>query len=190
MGISLAQYNLAMQGFDHPAAHRNHRWNLAEAGQHRDKICLVEDPEKRALLAWGFDAWEQVKSDLKSLPWQFIHGDMNRENILVRGDRVTGLVDFGDSCFNPAVCDLDRGFHITAQDRSGQSELVWRRRISVGFIGDIKGRTDSDLADYMMIMESAVCTPGHWQPGSARCSWFVPPPDFDPGFAGSAPSGG
>jgi len=84
-----------MQGFDHPAAHRNHRWNLAEAGQHRDKISLVEDPEKQALLAWGFDAWERVKNDLKSLQWQFIHGDMNRENILVRGDRVTGLVDFG-----------------------------------------------------------------------------------------------
>jgi len=84
VGISLAQYNLAMQGFDHPAAHRNHRWNLVEAGQHRDKISLV------------------------------------------RGDRVTGLVDFGDSCFNPVVCDLDRGFRITAQDRSGQSELVWQ----------------------------------------------------------------
>ena len=74
VGISLAQYNLAMQGFDHPAAHRNHRWNLAEAGQHRDIISLVEDPEKQALLAWGFGAWEQVKNDLKSLQWQFIHG--------------------------------------------------------------------------------------------------------------------
>jgi Ser/Thr protein kinase RdoA (MazF antagonist) len=31
---------------------------------------------------------------------------MNRENILVRGDRVTGLLDFGDNCFNPVVCDL------------------------------------------------------------------------------------
>jgi len=31
---------------------------------------------------------------------------MNRENILVRGDQVTGLVDFGDSCSNPTICDL------------------------------------------------------------------------------------
>jgi len=69
VGISLAQYNLAMLGFDYPAARRNHRWNLAEAGQHRDKISLVEDPEKQTLLAWGLDAWEEVKSNLKSLPW-------------------------------------------------------------------------------------------------------------------------
>lgn len=42
VGISLAQYNLTMRAFDHPASHRNHRWILAEAGQHRDKIGLVD----------------------------------------------------------------------------------------------------------------------------------------------------
>lgn len=106
LGISLAEYNLAMQGFDIPAAHRNHRWNLAETAQHRDKIELIKDPEKQALLRWGFDTWAQAKPRLDSLPRQFIHGDMNRENIMVQGDRVIGLVDFGDSCFNPTVCDL------------------------------------------------------------------------------------
>jgi len=106
VGISLARYHLAMQGFDHPAAHRNHRWNLAEAGQHRDKITLLRDTGKAALMTWGFDAWAQVRNSLDSMPWQFIHGDMNRENILVEGDQVTGLVDFGDACFNPVVCDL------------------------------------------------------------------------------------
>jgi len=106
VGNSMAEYNLAMQGFEHPAANRSHRWNLVEAGQHRDKIGLVEDPGKQDLLAWGCDTWGKAENRLKSLPWQFIHGDMNRENILVRGDRVTGLVDFGDSCLNPVVCDL------------------------------------------------------------------------------------
>jgi len=106
VGISLAEFHLAMQEFDHPAAHRNHRWNLAEAGQHRDKTRLLDAPRKEALLTWGFDTWQQVRGLLGSLPWQFIHGDMNRENILVEGDRVTGLVDFGDACFNPVVCDV------------------------------------------------------------------------------------
>jgi Ser/Thr protein kinase RdoA (MazF antagonist) len=106
VGISLADFHLAMKGFEHPAAGRSHRWNLAEAGQHRDKIELVDDAARRALLEWGFDVWGQSESVLDSLPWQFIHGDMNPENIMVDGDRVTGLVDFGDSCLNPAVCDL------------------------------------------------------------------------------------
>lgn len=106
IGIALAQFNLAMQGFNHSVADRNHRWNLAEAGQHRDKTGLIEDPAKREHLYWAFDTWQQTKTRLKSLPQQFIHGDANRENILVNDDRVTGLVDFGDSGFNPTACEL------------------------------------------------------------------------------------
>jgi Ser/Thr protein kinase RdoA (MazF antagonist) len=106
VGFYLAEYHLAMKDFDHPAAQRNHRWNLAEAGQHKGKTGLLKDPVKRALLAWGFDSWSGVKPVLDSLPRQFIHGDPNPENILVEGGRLKGLVDFGDACFNPAVCDL------------------------------------------------------------------------------------
>ena len=143
VGISLAQYNLAMQGFEHPAAHRTHRWNLAETGQHRDKTSLVEDPEKQALLAWGFDAWEQVKNELKSLPWQFIHGDMNRENILVRGDRVTGLVDFGDSCFNPVVCDLAICLAYVMMDRDDPLETA---AIVTGAYHETRPLTEAELS--------------------------------------------
>jgi Ser/Thr protein kinase RdoA (MazF antagonist) len=143
IGVSLAHYNLAMQGFDHPAAHRNHRWNLAEAGQHRDKIGLVEEPEKQALLAWGFAAWEQVESDLKSLPWQFIHGDMNRENILVREDRVAGLVDFGDSCFNPVVCDLAICLAYVMMDRDDPLETA---AIVTGAYHEIRPLTEAELS--------------------------------------------
>jgi Ser/Thr protein kinase RdoA (MazF antagonist) len=59
VGISLARYNLAMQGFEHPAAQRNHRWNLARAGQHRDKISLLEDAVKQELLTWAFKRWTE-----------------------------------------------------------------------------------------------------------------------------------
>ena len=106
LGVALAEFHLAMQNFDHPAARRSHRWNLAEAGQHEPLVSLLDDPDKRALLAWAFDYWKQAAGLLDSLPWQFIHGDMNRENILVDGDRIVGLVDFGDSGLNPTVCDL------------------------------------------------------------------------------------
>jgi Ser/Thr protein kinase RdoA (MazF antagonist) len=106
VGEIIAEFNLVMRDFDHPAAHRNHRWNLVESGQHRVEIGLVENPQKQALLQWGFDTWGQVKSGLQDLPWQFIHGDLNRENILVERGQINGLVDFGDCCMNPTVCDL------------------------------------------------------------------------------------
>lgn len=107
LGKTLACFDQAMTGFDHPAAHRRHRWDLAAAGQHRAKTAWVEDPEKRALLSWAFAQMTNCVSPvLASLPWQFIHGDANPENIRVAGDQVVGLLDFGDSCYNPAVCEL------------------------------------------------------------------------------------
>lgn len=102
----VAGFNQVMHDFRHPAAQRNHRWNLAEVGQHADKIKRFAETEKRELLGWAFAAWRGVRERLGSLPWQFIHGDAHDENILVQDDQVRGLIDFGDCCHNPTVCDL------------------------------------------------------------------------------------
>ncbi len=107
VGSVIALFDLSMENFDHPAAHRSHRWNLAEAGQHERKIELIDDPDRHDLLAWAFRIWfSGAKPKLSALPQQFIHGDAHDDNILVNAERVTGLLDFGDSGFNPTVCEL------------------------------------------------------------------------------------
>ena len=133
VGETLARYHLAMQDFDHPAAHRNHRWNLARADQHRDKLNLINNSGKKILMTWGFDTWDGVKNSLDRLPWQFIHGDMNRENILVEGDRVTGLVDFGDACFNPVSCDLAICLTYLMMDRDDPLDVM--STVMEGYLG-------------------------------------------------------
>ena len=105
-GKTLALFDKAVADFDHPAADRRHDWELARAHQHRDKLTLIEDTELRRRVAWAFSLWEEVQGVLPHLPHQVIHGDANKENILVKGDRVTGLVDFGDACYNPRICEL------------------------------------------------------------------------------------
>lgn len=106
LGKTLAEFDQAMRGFDHPAAHRNHRWNLAQAEQHENKIALIDDSSKRQLLQWAFGLWRESRTRLVGLPWQFIHGDAHDENVLVEAGRVSGLIDFGDCGFNPTVCEL------------------------------------------------------------------------------------
>ncbi len=107
LGKSLALFDQTLAGFDHPAAHRKHRWDLADATQHEGKLELIHDPERRALLQWAFAQFtENTLPLLATLPWQFIHGDGNPENIRITEGRVSGLLDFGDSCYNPAVCEL------------------------------------------------------------------------------------
>jgi len=106
LGKTIANFDRAMADFDDPAATRSHRWNLAEAEQHEDKIALIGEREKQELLRWSYANWRQAKGALTSVPWQVIHGDAHDENILVAGHRVVGLIDFGDCCHNPTVCDL------------------------------------------------------------------------------------
>lgn len=143
VGVTVANYHSAMQGFDHPAAHRNHRWNLVEAGQHWKKTALLKDPSQRELMRWGFDTWAAVKDALKAMPWQFIHGDMNPENILVEGDRVSGLVDFGDACYNPVVCDLAICLTYMMMDRESPLEAM---DTLVGGYQKVRPLSDAELS--------------------------------------------
>ncbi len=107
VGRLIALFDLSMENFDHPAAHRNHPWNLAEAGQHEGKISLIDHPDKYNLLVWAFQSWfSDAQAKLAELPQQFIHGDAHDENILLKNGRLTGLLDLGDSGFNPTICEL------------------------------------------------------------------------------------
>ncbi|MEJ2402052.1 MAG: phosphotransferase [Xanthomonadales bacterium] len=104
-GEMLARFDRALTGFDHPSLHRTHRWDLAAAGRHREHLALIEKPAHRDLAVWAFQRWDAVRDELPALPRQVIHGDANPENLLTDGETITGLVDFGDSLFNPRVCE-------------------------------------------------------------------------------------
>ena len=124
-GKALAGFDLAVKNFEDPAMFRTHRWDLAEAGRHRDKTGLIDEPEKRELLNWAFDTWDQgAQRYLRELPWQFIHGDVNRGNVMVEGDEVVGLIDFGDCCYNPAICELGICLAYIMMDRDDPVETA------------------------------------------------------------------
>ena len=48
LGALLGRLDLALRTFEHPAAGRHHRWDLARAGDHLDIATLIDDPDKRA----------------------------------------------------------------------------------------------------------------------------------------------
>lgn len=107
VGKSLARFDQAVAGFDHPAAHREHHWDLARAYQHYNALDLIGNMENTGNLKWAFDSYmNNISGNIDRVKWQFIHGDANPENILVQADQVVGLLDFGDSCYNPRICEL------------------------------------------------------------------------------------
>jgi 4-aminobutyrate aminotransferase-like enzyme/Ser/Thr protein kinase RdoA (MazF antagonist) len=106
LGRMLGRIDRALEGFDHPAAHRELKWDLTRAEWIRDYTHHIHSPHRRALV-------ERVIAslpDLSRVPYGIIHGDANDHNIIVGasgdGGEIASLIDFGDVHYGPRVCDL------------------------------------------------------------------------------------
>jgi 4-aminobutyrate aminotransferase-like enzyme/Ser/Thr protein kinase RdoA (MazF antagonist) len=112
LGRMIAQLDTGLEGLDHPAAHRELKWDLARAGWIREHLDAVGDGARRGLVARVMERYDaEVAPALERLPAGMIYNDANDYNLLVRGDdpwtrRVTGAIDFGDLVHSAIVCDV------------------------------------------------------------------------------------
>ena len=119
MGKGLAELNLALQGFTHPAATHDLLWNVSAA--HRLTVQLDSlAPGPRRALARSFMTrfTDHVLPRLASLRAQVIHNDYHLYNVLVAPDdpaRITGIIDFCDMLHAPLVGEVATAaaFHMT-----------------------------------------------------------------------------
>jgi Ser/Thr protein kinase RdoA (MazF antagonist) len=103
IGASMAQVDLALAEFTHPAMDRVLQWDLRHAGIARPHTPLLSETWRERVQA-AFERWEQL--DWTSLRHGVIHGDANDHNVLAERGRMTGLLDFGDMVHSAIVCDL------------------------------------------------------------------------------------
>ena len=99
LGALLGRLDKALATFDHPVADREHRWDLARAGDHLDVVALIDDPAKRAAVESVLRRFvDEVAPRLADRPRQIIHNDANDYNVLLGADGiVSGIIDFGDT---------------------------------------------------------------------------------------------
>jgi len=115
-GREIGALTRGLSDFDHPAIHRDFYWDLASGraliDAHRH---LIADAELAATLDRLVDRFDRITAPLLAdLPRATIHGDLNDYNVLVGGgvdiesygQRVTGIVDFGDMVHSYRVGDL------------------------------------------------------------------------------------
>jgi Ser/Thr protein kinase RdoA (MazF antagonist) len=103
IGASMAQVDLALAEFSHPAMHRVLQWDLRHAGIARAHAALLPETWRERVQA-AFVQWQRL--DWTSLRPGVIHGDANDHNVLAERDRMTGLLDFGDMVHSATVCEL------------------------------------------------------------------------------------
>ncbi len=107
VGAVTARLDRALSGFFHPAARHELLWDLTQASGLRTRTHHIGEPALRYAIEEVLDHFDaEVLPQLRKLRAQLIHNDLSRLNTLVDGDRVTGVIDFGDLIHAPMICDL------------------------------------------------------------------------------------
>ncbi len=116
LGRAVARVTQALKGFDHLATHRDFYWDLARGFEVcAESIGLVRDKPLKGLVLRTLGSFERdTVSLLFKLPKSVIHNDANDGNVVVRmdgepherGQRVAGILDFGDIVHGWTVGDL------------------------------------------------------------------------------------
>ncbi|MBZ8118828.1 aminotransferase class III-fold pyridoxal phosphate-dependent enzyme [Roseovarius sp. LXJ103] len=183
VGHVLGGTALALADFDHPGLARDFKWNLMKADWIADDLTCLEDPSRRALIAEITEDFARIKPALAALPVQAIHNDANDYNILIEGGMgqalgVSGLIDLGDMCAAPRVCDLAiaaaymvldhdtperafgaliKGYHAANPLSPAEVDLIWpllRARLAVSVVNSTLMARENPDDPYITISQA------------------------------------
>ena len=111
LGTLCGRLSAALKDFDHPAAHRFIKWDIAQVEWIKPYLGTMEDTGKNALLDYHYDLYESVVKPMAgALPRSVIYNDANDYNVLVGPGKanptVPGVIDFGDAVHSYTINEL------------------------------------------------------------------------------------
>jgi len=107
LGRFLGEMDTVLKDFKHPAACRHYEWDIKNTLDARRNLHCIKSHENRRLVGYFLMQFEtEVTPHISSLRTATIHNDANDYNVLVNGDAVTGLIDFGDMVHTSLINNL------------------------------------------------------------------------------------
>ena len=111
LGMVCGSLCAALQDFEHPGAHRPCKWDLLQASWTEDHLHALDGEALREQARYFLDKFKtEVLRRQSLLRKSVIYNDANDFNLLVEntstGQRVAGVIDFGDAVYTATICDL------------------------------------------------------------------------------------
>jgi len=86
---------------------RRYEWDILQIDLTKKYSKLIPNPADRKLVDYfSLQYNELVRSRVSELRHSIIHGDANNMNVLVKDNRVTGIIDFGDLVYSLLINEL------------------------------------------------------------------------------------
>ncbi len=99
----------ALQGFNHPKAHREFVWDVAQSLWTKEYIPLFSEEEQK-IIARFQEQFEASQSTYIKLRKAVVHNDANDNNVIVSKDvvnpKVKAIIDYGDAVYTQIINDV------------------------------------------------------------------------------------
>jgi len=181
MGENVALLCKGLNGYDHPAAHFDFKWDSSQFDKlTAPQIDTIKYPTQRAIIDHFFHLFKTKflpqKNDLR----QGVHqNDANDYNVLVNAEKqeVTGIIDFGDTVYThtinelaipiayaamhkpdplTAAADVVRGFHRNFPLNENELDVLWTMigvRLMISVVSSAIGKIEHPDNEYLQISE-------------------------------------
>jgi 4-aminobutyrate aminotransferase-like enzyme/Ser/Thr protein kinase RdoA (MazF antagonist) len=109
LGEQCGKLTAALQGFDHPLAHRTFDWDVGQSLWTKEHINLFKD-DKKEIITYFQKEFENGEESYSHLRQAVVHNDANDNNVIVSseliGPVVKASIDYGDSVYTQIINDL------------------------------------------------------------------------------------
>ncbi len=104
LGSFLGKMDKNLKGFKHPGMHRHYTWDISTARDANYKMNYIQDAAKKRIADYFMLQFEtEVLPTFSSYRQAYTHNDANDYNVLVKGDKIAGLIDFGDMVYTALI---------------------------------------------------------------------------------------
>lgn len=131
-------------------ASRRYDWDILQIDLSRQYSKLIANPSDRKLVDYFYQQYnENVRPFIPELRHSIIHGDANDFNIIVDNNRISGLIDFGDSVYSLLVNELAIAITYAMFDK--ENPLEWSMPLIQAYCKLLPlSETEIDLLYYLV----------------------------------------